>query len=675
MGAVGPPEGPDVPPPATLEARGWMSRLRDLGRELKHRRVYRVAALYAAGAFVLLQVADLLLPALEFPEWTFRALVVLSLAGFPVAVALGWLFDAVPAERRLSDAVVLRAEVRAVGVLMGEEHREIVRDALQRSRAALVGLVERHGGRVAEVPGDTFVAIFEDPTATWACARDTRREIARLNASLPPIERVHYRFAIAGGDLIEGEKGPGGAAIESAYRLVSTASTDRIAVSEPLRDRLGALATTGSEAATADGTRVDGSDPPQLEGIDLPLPSKPSIAIMPFVTIGDVEAKAVAEGLRIDITNALMKISDIFLTAPSSMNHFRGLDGEAVAKRLGTRHVLEGVVRSAGERVRVTVQLTDALAGALAWSERYDRRLDEGFQLQDEISERVITELDVKLSLGEQARVWRQCLTHPKARGHFFEGLREFFQSTAGSVAAARARFERVAELVPDSPVGPTWTALALWLQATRGWTDDPAETERLAVEWAERAAAMKDSDGQAHTVLGAVLLLQRRFDEALTTARDSVAIRPGCNTANGVLANVLLHCGEYEDAIRHARWAIRIGPVYPPWFLEILSAAYREAGEVSLAATVAREAVRLAPESVSARLALISALVRDGWLSEARLVAGEVRELERGFSVGAHLAQQPFRSEAVLDRYGMELREAGLPDTPARSVAPNVPL
>lgn len=344
------------------------------------------------------------------------------------------------------------------------------------------------------------------------------------------------------------------------------------------------------------------------------------------------------------------------------MNHFREMDGAQIAARLGTRHVLEGMVQCVGDAVRVTVQLTDTTAGALAWSERYDRRLDEGFELQDEISARVITELDVNLSLGEQARVWRKCLSHPAARGQFFEGLREFFQSTAESVEAARLRFERVAALVPESPVGPTWTALALWLQATRSWSRDPAETERLAIAWAERAAAMEDSDGQAHAVLGAVLLLQRRFDEALATARDSVAIRPGCNTANGILANVLLHCGEYEAAILHARRAIRIGPVYPSWFLEILSASYREAGEVSIAAAVAREALRLSPQSVTARLALISALVRDDWLAEARYIAKEVRGIESGFEVQDHLEHQPFRSAAVLECYGDDLREAGLP-------------
>ena len=124
--------------------------------------------------------------------------------------------------------------------------------------------------------------------------------------------------------------------------------------------------------------------------------------------------------------------------------------------------------------------------------------------------------------------------------------------------------------------------AMSLWFQATRGWTDDAAQTRLKAGEWAEKAVVFEDADGQAHTVLGNVRLLQQRYEEALQIGRAAVAVRPGCTNANGFLANVLLHCGEPEQAIAYAKKAIRISPVYPPWFLEILAASYREAGQLS---------------------------------------------------------------------------------------------
>ena len=645
------------------------ARLRHLARELRQRRVYRTAAYYAAAAFVLLEAADLLLPTLSLPGWTMRALVVAVIAGFPLILFLSWMFDVAPGEGDMTEAVVLRGEVRAAGLLMGEEDHDAVVGALERSRLLVASVVERYGGRAAEAPGNTFIAIFGDAEATMACARETAREIAVLNATLPAVERVHYRFAIAGGELVEGPGGPTGAAVRQAYELVSAAKTGDIELSPSMRRRLHMQENRSHAAAHGvprhgPGVHADeASLPDQLAAIDLPVPEKPSIAILPFrVTGGDEAAASLAEGLRIDITNALMKMTDIFLIAPSSMNHFRDREGTEVAGELGTRHVLEAVVRCAGDRARVTVQLTDAHRSALVWSEQYDRELDASCDLQDEIAARVVTEMDVRLSMGEQARVWRHCLTHPDARAQFYKGVHNFFQSTPDSVRIARARFERVAELVPGSAVGPTWTALALWLQSTRGWTEAPDETRAEAVAWAERAASMEDSDGQAHTVLGAVRLLEERHEEALAVARDSVAIRPGCNTANGVLASVLLHCGEYEKAIVHVRRAIRIGPVYPPLFLEILSAAYREAGEVAAAATVAREIVHLVPETIAGRLLLAAALVRDGWVAEARQVAEEVRRIDPGFSTSAYLARQPYRDRGVVERLGADLESAGFP-------------
>ena len=138
-----------------------------------------------------------------------------------------------------------------------------------------------------------------------------------------------------------------------------------------------------------------------------------------------------------------------------------------------------------------------------------------------------------------------RCLTDPRARDLFYAGMHAFFQMNAESNASARARFERVAALAPESPLGATWVALCYWFEATRRWSSDPEASRRHAGEWAEQAVQSGDADGQAHTVLGNVRLLQGRHDEALSIARRAVSIRPGCTNSNGFLANVLLHCGE----------------------------------------------------------------------------------------------------------------------------------
>jgi tetratricopeptide (TPR) repeat protein len=173
----------------------------------------------------------------------------------------------------------------------------------------------------------------------------------------------------------------------------------------------------------------------------------------------------------------------------------------------------------------------------------------------------------------------------------------------------------------------------------------------------------MEDSDGQAHTVLGNVRLLQRRFDEALAIAREALTIRPGCTNANAFLANVLLYCGEPQIAVCHARRAIRYMPIYPPWFVEILAASYRDAGQLDLAVVAAREILRLAPTAMQGRLVLASALARDGWLADARRVVNESRILDPNLSLERWAASQPYRDTARVVDVVADLRRAGVPE------------
>jgi len=173
----------------------------------------------------------------------------------------------------------------------------------------------------------------------------------------------------------------------------------------------------------------------------------------------------------------------------------------------------------------------------------------------------------------------------------------------------------------------------------------------------------MADADGQAHTVLGNVRLLQHRFEEALAIAHQATAIRPNCTNANGFLANVLVHCGEPKAALTHVKRAIRYSPVYPPWFIEILAASYRESDQLDFAVAAAQEGLRIAPQSINCRLILASALVRGGWPAEAERIVHEVVNLAPEFSLAQHAAREPYRDQAVLDRVMGELRSVGLPD------------
>jgi TolB-like protein len=576
-----------------------------------------------------------------------------------------------PAPARPGVVVALHGELRAFGVLMGEDVAA-ARRAVARGRDVLLAKIAESGGKFAEAPADAILAIFDDAAKAVACAVAARTALARANAALPPGERVHYRFGI---DLREGAEGtasPPREAVERAAAIGLRAPTDGIRLTEAVRAQLPDDAGYGFSAVEPGLFALDDRDmstaarpgPPQLESLAFPLPERPSILLLPFGCVGqDPDGAALAEGLRLDIANALVKMSGVFLIGAGTANALRGVEATEAAHRVGVRHVLEGTVQRHGERVRVSVRLTDTAAGAVTWSDQYDRILDHTFELQDEIAARVVMALDVKLASGEQARIWHKCLTVPKAREHLYRGMQAFFQMNADAMTTARACFERVAELAPDSAIAPSWLAMCLWFEVTRGWASDPDRARAAAAEWAERGVAREDTDGQAHTVLGNIRLLQHRFDEALAIAREAAIIRPNCTNANSFLANVLVHCGAPDAALGHVKRAIRHAPVYPPWFMELLAACYRESGQVDFAVAAAHEGIRIAPQSVNARVVLASALQRGGWHVDAQRVAREVVGLQPDFSIARHAGQQPFRDQAVLDRIVGELRSAGLPE------------
>jgi adenylate cyclase len=565
-----------------------------------------------------------------------------------------------------SHGAVIHAQPRAYGVLMGE-NLAAASKAVERGGAGVAAAFATHRGKLRSARAGSVVAFFPGADEALAGALVAREGVLRANGDLPAEQRVHYRFGV---DLCAQGADAADAAARAAV-LAAGAQTDGIHISEALRagladngDSLQLSAADAGRYALIFGELGDKrSGPAQLEGLDLPVPAKPSIVLLPFTTAADdTEAQAFASGLRLDIQTALVKMSGVFLIAAGTANALRGIPAAQAAARLGVRHVLEGNVQRQGERARVNVQLVDAQEDRIVWSEQYDRALDGSFALQDEITERIVTALDVKLASGEQARVWRKCLTQPRARDHYYSGMLAFFQMNADAIASARAHFERLAELAPESPYGPTMVAFCLWIQATRGWAKDPALARQQAGEWAERAVAMEDADGQAHTVLGNVRLLQRRFDEAVRIAGAAVEIRPNCTNANGFLANVLLYCGEPLAAAERVRKAIRISPVYPPWFIEILAAAYRDGGQFDLAEMAAREAVRINPGSREARLILASALVRRGASDEARSVAAAVLAKDAGFSSRAYADNLPYRDDAAREKIVVDLVQAGLP-------------
>ncbi len=571
--------------------------------------------------------------------------------------------------------VLFSADVHLSEILRGDGPVSNAETNLLSERAALQSVIKKSGGRVISGAGGGVTARFSDAGDALDCAaqlqaawrtvdNDPRQGVSRC----PRIgisectDDAEQTAAVAA--RLQCWAAPGGIYVtgKPAERGRAGFQFAKQAVDANVAHELQALgvfsAETGAEACAAHRTGI-----PQLRGGYSAPSREPSIVLLTFDALGnEVETAELAEGLRIDIQNGLVKTARILLIAAASANAFRGKDPAVAAASLGVRYVLHGVVQMAGKRARVSMELVDSACSRAIWAEQFDVTVTDPFTVQDEITRKVMAVLDVKLHSGEQARIWHQALADPQAVKMFYRGIRLFFCMEREPMAEARRAFEAVAGMRPESSIGATWVALSHWVDFTRRWGTSGGESKRLAKQWAERAAMLPDADGQAHTVLAHVRLLDREFDAALAAGREALVIRPGCANANGFFGNVLHYCGEQADALAHIRRGIRLQPVYPPFFACILAAAYFAARQPESALSAAKEALRLNERDLPSRLVLIAASEATGNHALARTFAREILRLESGFSVRQYCGDQPYRSQETIAPMAAAWFAAGLP-------------
>ena len=578
--------------------------------------------------------------------------------------------EASAADEAAAQRTVLAAEAQSFGLLMGRDDAQAQGD-LTLCGQTFIEALEQHGGQAVDRVGDGIVAIFETPVEAVQGAVEAQVAVATLNQGMAPERRVRFRVGIALGDAgssggagtMEALAAPGEVCVspEVHERLSGNSGFDLAKIANPSGDLAGFRLTLPklTESPVTSGL------PLQCQALDLPLPAKPSIIVLPFKDLSpNAELGHLTEGIRIDVQCALVKISGLFAIAAGTASCYAGRDvtAQQVGRDMGVKYVLEGTVQSLGDRLRVTAQLTDTDSGESVWAERYDRQLDGSFLVQDEIVERIVTALDVELVGGEQAKVWRKTLRDPKALEIYYKGLQRLMTFDKESVAAARQHFETVSRMAPNVTLGPTNVAFCHYWDAIMGWSDTAEEALAQAAEWAEKAAAMDDADGQAHIILAHVHLLKRRHEDALRIGQEAVEIRPLCANTNALFGNILIYCGRSREAIERVKNAIRTAPVYAPWWVELLAIAYRDSGQYGRAISAAKEAIALSADKTAARAILASACVAGGWLEAAREVADSILEMEPAFSVASYSQQHPYRDPETLEALQDRLRAAGLP-------------
>jgi TolB-like protein len=395
-------------------------------------------------------------------------------------------------------------------------------------------------------------------------------------------------------------------------------------------------------------------------------PERPSIAILPFKNLsGDPDQNFLAEGLRLGIVSSLVQLSGIFLISTDAVNGYKDQEGLALqaGREVAAGYILEGSVQQVGQTLRATLHLTDVDTNEIIWSERYDGKVDDLFKVQDEITQEVLISLNVKLVAGEKGRVWFDGITNPQAREFYHRGISHVYLGTKDDNLAALRQMLEFYRVQPDTDHGPSFIALIHLTNAIFGWSESESRSLDEASRWAEVAVKYEKNSGIGYIVNGHLKLLQGQHDEALESCERAIGIRPSCSFTHGILASVQNFCGDSPIAVQHAREALLIERVYPPWIVNVLAAAYRDSGKVQLSIPAAQEALRLEPQQNEARLILCSGYVFADSNKDARQIARDVLAVDPTFNVSTYAEKQPYKHRETLEQIVEALHAAGLPE------------
>ncbi len=580
-------------------------------------------------------------------------------------------------QRRL--AAILSADVVGYSRLMGLDEA----GTLSRLNALRRGLIDptiaAHAGRIVKLMGDGALVEFASAVDAVTCAIEIQRQLREHDAGRPEANPIQFRIGINVGDIIiEGEDILGDG-VNVAARIEGIAEPGGISISEDAwRQVQGKVAANFVDAGEqslkniARPVRVYRLDLAQkvVTASDVPRPmpaqsDKPSIAVLAFNNMsGDPEQEYFSDGICEDIITDLSKLSELHVIARNSSFTYKGkpVDVKQVGRDLGVRYVLEGSVRKAGNRVRVTGQLIDAASGAHIWAERFDRDLTDIFAVQDELTQEIIAALKIKLSAPEKARIAGGGTKNVDAHDFFLRGRelvignkrdREMF-------AEANVYLRRAIELDPNY-AGP-YAALgwAYIMDYQNRWSDSPETSLDQAERLIDEAIAKDNKDPFVHYVAALLGLWKKDYERWAHEADRALSLNPNYGHAHLARGLVHVYSGEPVKGIPYIEQAMRLDPAQQQ-YRHFLGTAYLVAGNYETAAAILKERVAITPTTDLSRALLASALGHLGRAEEARQIWRELKEINPRYSYSDHFGRLPFRNPADADQLTEGLRKAGL--------------
>lgn len=581
-------------------------------------------------------------------------------------------------ERRL--VAILAADVVGYSRLMGADETGTLKRLRSLHNDLVKPAITTHKGRVVKLMGDGLLAEFPSVVEAVECAIDIQRSMPDREPECVEGSRILLRIGVNLGDIIVEGSDIFGDGVNVAARLEGLAEPGGVCLSGGAFDAVDGKIEANFEdigpqtikniakPVRAYRLRIEANAriQPSL-GRDRPeLPDRPSVAVLPFANLSGVrEQDYLADGLTEEIITTLSKVSGLFVIARNSTLVYkdRAIDIREVGREQGVHYVLEGSVRGAGQRLRVTAQLVEASSGRHIWAQRYDHEVGDILALQDDVTKEIVSALQVELTAGELARLTAQGTRNADAWRLAFEGQDLVHEHHRDTVPKGRALLEQAVEL--DDKYAMAWGALAVahWKEArNEGWSASPERSLELSLEASNRALALDPENAGNLAMRGVIMVTLRDFDEAL--ALTEKALRLAHNDANAIaLASISLYaCGKAEEAIKQIERAMRLSPRYPPWYLLMLARCRWMLREGEEAIAAAQSAIEADPLLAQPYIVLAMAHAEAGEIEAARLAAGNILRIDPRFSASAYMRGLPLRDPDQEDRRRAALETAGLP-------------
>jgi adenylate cyclase len=622
-------------------------------------------------------------------------------------------------ERRL--AAILAADMVGYSRLMEADERGTI--ARQKAhRAQLIDpKINEHHGRIVKTTGDGMLVEFASVVDAVACAVAIQRAIVEREADVPEEQRIQYRVGVNLGDILidgddilgdgvnvavrlEGLADPGGICIprkvfhevrnklDVGYEFLGEQRVKNIETPVPVYrvllkpDLAGkvigekrlkpSLRLLGAAAAAMVAITVVAAvwwqpwapdvEPASVEDMAFPLPDRPSIAVLPFDNLsGNTDQDYLADGLTEEIITTLSKSPNLFVIARSSTFTYKdkAVEVKQVAEEQGVRYVLEGSIQRSGERIRVNIQLIDALVGRHVWAEIYDRQFGDIFALQDDITQNIMIALEVELTQGEEVRLMHLRAPKPEAFVYLQKSRAHYYRFNSKDNAIARELAMKAVEISPEYPDAWEWLGWYDFNDYRFAWSANPNKSFKLAEEAANKAFVLDATVAGANGLLGALSLYRGEYEEAISHYRKAVELAPSNAIMTAGLGWVLCYGGYPEEAIPVLQQAMRLSPYYPAWMVGTLGLAFMMTGDYPKAIVATEQLIERKSllQFGYSRLAAIHAVLGDE--EKAKTYAAELLKIKPDFSIAKWSKVLIYKDKELLDWELNALRSVGLPE------------